>query len=100
MLTVSITGTLTAEGCPPAHQRKRDCAYGSRKTIQWICRDITERKRMELQLISGERLAAGLESFSAGGCHEGKAAPVAGCKNFVKMMKKEPENTAQNLELS
>ena len=36
--------------------------YGKKKTIQWICRDITERKRMELQLIQAERLAAVGES--------------------------------------
>ena len=70
--------------------------YGKKKTIQWICRDITERKRMELQLIQAERLAA-VGELAAGVAHEVNN-PLGGLQNFVKMMKKEPENTSQNLE--
>ena len=70
--------------------------YGNRKTIQWICRDITERKRMELQLIQAERLAA-VGELSAEVAHEVNN-PLGGLQNFVKMMKMEPENTSQNLE--
>ena len=70
--------------------------YGKKKTIQWICRDITERKRMELQLIQAERLAA-VGELAAGVAHEVNN-PLGGLQNFVKMMKKEPGNTSQNLE--
>ncbi|MEP9410655.1 MAG: PAS domain S-box protein [Candidatus Brocadia sp.] len=70
--------------------------YGRRKTIQWICRDITERKRMELQLIQAERLAA-VGELAAGVAHEVNN-PLGGLQNFVKMMKKEPGNISQNLE--
>ncbi|WKZ19908.1 MAG: PAS domain S-box protein [Candidatus Jettenia sp. CY-1] len=70
--------------------------YGKKKTIQWICRDITERKRMELQLIQAERLAA-VGELAAGVAHEVNN-PLGGLQNFVKMMKKEPENISQNLE--
>ncbi|MBM2835503.1 MAG: hypothetical protein HW406_2664, partial [Candidatus Brocadiaceae bacterium] len=70
--------------------------YGKKKTIQWICRDITERKRMELQLIQAERLAA-VGELAAGVAHEVNN-PLGGLQNFVKMMKEEPGNTSQNLE--
>ena len=70
--------------------------HGKKKTIQWICRDITERKRMELQLIQAERLAA-VGELAAGVAHEVNN-PLGGLQNFVKMMKKEPGNTSQNLE--
>ncbi|OQZ04489.1 MAG: hypothetical protein B6D34_02830 [Candidatus Brocadia sp. UTAMX1] len=70
--------------------------YGKRKSIQWICRDITERKRMELQLIQTERLAA-VGELAAGVAHEVNN-PLGGLQNFVKMMKKEPENILQNRE--
>ena len=70
--------------------------YGKKKMIQWICRDITERKRMELQLIQAERLAA-VGELAAGVAHEVNN-PLGGLQNFVKMMKKEPENISQNLE--
>lgn len=70
--------------------------YGKKKTIQWICRDITERKRMELQLIQAERLAA-VGELAAGVAHEVNN-PLGGLLNFVKMMKKEPGNISQNLE--
>ncbi|GJQ22412.1 MAG: PAS domain S-box protein [Planctomycetia bacterium] len=70
--------------------------YGKRKSIQWICRDITERKRMELQLIQTERLAA-VGELAAGVAHEVNN-PLGGLQNFVKMMKKEPENVLQNRE--
>ncbi|MCF6156886.1 MAG: PAS domain S-box protein [Candidatus Brocadia sp.] len=70
--------------------------YGKRKTIQWICRDITERKKMELQLIQTERLAA-VGELAAGVAHEVNN-PLGGLQNFVKMMKKEPRNISQNLE--
>ncbi len=70
--------------------------YGKRKTIQWICRDITERKKMELQLIQAERLAA-VGELAAGVAHEVNN-PLGGLQNFVKMMKKEPENISQNRE--
>ncbi len=70
--------------------------YGKRKTIQWICRDITERKKMELQLIQAERLAA-VGELAAGVAHEVNN-PLGGLQNFVKMMKKEPENILQNQE--
>ncbi|MDR4508252.1 MAG: PAS domain S-box protein [Candidatus Brocadiaceae bacterium] len=70
--------------------------YGKKKTIQWICRDITERKRMELQLIQTERLAA-VGELAAGVAHEVNN-PLGGMQNFVKMMKEEPENASQNLE--
>lgn len=69
--------------------------YGNKRTIQWICRDITERKRMELQLIQAERLAA-VGELAAGVAHEVNN-PLGGLQNFVKMMKKEPENIPQNL---
>ncbi|HHT9130004.1 MAG TPA: ATP-binding protein [Candidatus Brocadiaceae bacterium] len=70
--------------------------YGNKRTIQWICRDITERKRMELQLIQAERLAA-VGELAAGVAHEINN-PLGGLQNFVKMMKKEPGNVSQNLE--
>lgn len=70
--------------------------YGKRKTIQWICRDITERKKMELQLIQAERLAA-VGELAAGVAHEVNN-PLGGLQNFVKMMKKEPEDISQNRE--
>jgi|GEM_PF-1388420 len=70
--------------------------YGNKKTVQWICRDITERKRMELQLIQAERLAA-VGELAAGVAHEVNN-PLGGLQNFVKMMKKEPGNVAQNQE--
>ncbi|MDN3513637.1 MAG: ATP-binding protein [Candidatus Brocadia sp.] len=70
--------------------------HGKKKTIQWICRDITERKRMELQLIQAERLAA-VGELAAGVAHEVNN-PLGGLQNFVKMMKKEPGNILQNLE--
>ena len=70
--------------------------YGKRKSIQWICRDITERKRMELQLIQTERLAA-VGELAAGVAHEVNN-PLGGLQNFVKMMRKEPENISQNRE--
>lgn len=70
--------------------------HGKKKTIQWICRDITERKRMELQLIQAERLAA-VGELAAGVAHEVNN-PLGGLQNFVKMMRKEPGNTSQNLE--
>lgn len=70
--------------------------YGKRKMIQWICRDITERKRMELQLIQAERLAA-VGELAAGVAHEVNN-PLGGLQNFVKMMKKEPGNISQNQE--
>lgn len=70
--------------------------YGKNKIIQWICRDITERKKMEMQLIQAERLAA-VGELAAGVAHEVNN-PLGGLQNFVKMMKKEPENIPQNLE--
>ncbi len=70
--------------------------YGNKRTIQWICRDITERKRMELQLIQTERLAA-VGELAAGVAHEINN-PLGGLQNFVKMMKKEPGNVSQNQE--
>ncbi len=70
--------------------------YGNKRTIQWICRDITERKRMELQLIHAERLAA-VGELAAGVAHEINN-PLGGLQNFVKMMKKEPGNVSQNQE--
>ncbi|MCF6159352.1 MAG: PAS domain S-box protein [wastewater metagenome] len=70
--------------------------YGKNKVIQWICRDITERKRMESQLIQAERLAA-VGELAAGVAHEVNN-PLGGLQNFVKMMKKEPGNIEQNLE--
>ncbi len=70
--------------------------YAKRKTIQWICRDNTERKKMELQLIQAERLAA-VGELAAGVAHEVNN-PLGGLQNFVKMMKKEPGNISQNLE--
>lgn len=70
--------------------------YGEKKTIQWICRDITERKRMELKLIQAERLAA-VGELAAGVAHEVNN-PLGGLQNFVKMMKKEPGNITQNQE--
>lgn len=70
--------------------------YGKNKIIQWICRDITERKRMESQLIQAERLAA-VGELAAGVAHEVNN-PLGGLQNFVKMMKKEPENVSQSLE--
>jgi len=70
--------------------------YGKKRMIQWICRDITERKRMELQLIQAERLAA-VGELAAGVAHEINN-PLGGLQNFVKMMKKEPGNTSQNVE--
>ncbi|MBM4055204.1 MAG: PAS domain S-box protein [Planctomycetes bacterium] len=70
--------------------------YGKKRTIQWICRDVTERKRMEMQLIQTERLAA-VGELAAGVAHEINN-PLGGLQNFVKMMIKEPENVAQNKE--
>ena len=70
--------------------------HGRKRTIQWICRDITERKRMELQLIQAERLAA-VGELAAGVAHEVNN-PLGGLQNFVKMMKKEPDNIPQNSE--
>lgn len=69
--------------------------YGNKETIQWICRDVTERKRMELQLIQAERLAA-VGELAAGVAHEINN-PLGGLLNFVKMMIKEPGNVSQNL---
>lgn len=70
--------------------------YGNKRTIQWICRDVTERKRMELQLIQAERLAA-VGELAAGVAHEINN-PLGGLQNFVKMMIKEPGNVSQNLD--
>ncbi|MCF6149494.1 MAG: PAS domain S-box protein [Candidatus Kuenenia sp.] len=70
--------------------------YGKKRTIQWICRDVTERKRMELQLIQTERLAA-VGELAAGVAHEINN-PLGGLQNFVKMMTREPENVTQNKE--
>lgn len=70
--------------------------YGKNRIIQWICRDITERKKMELQLIQAERLAA-VGELAAGVAHEVNN-PLGGLQNFVKMMKEEPGNVSQNLE--
>lgn len=69
--------------------------HGNKETIQWICRDVTERKRMELQLIQAERLAA-VGELAAGVAHEINN-PLGGLQNFVKMMIKEPGNVSQNL---
>ncbi len=70
--------------------------YGKKRTIQWICRDVTERKRMEMQLIQTERLAA-VGELAAGVAHEINN-PLGGLQNFVKMMSREPENISQNKE--
>ncbi len=86
-----VDGRLT-----PASISASVIEYGKKKTIQWICRDITERKRMELQLIQAERLAA-VGELAAGVAHEVNN-PLGGLQNFVKMMKKEPGNISQNQE--
>lgn len=70
--------------------------YGNRKFIQKICRDITERKRMEQQLIRTERLAA-IGELAAEVAHEINN-PLGGLQNFVKMIEKEPENIPQTKE--
>ncbi len=70
--------------------------YGNRKFIQKICRDITERKRMEQQLIRTERLAA-IGELAAEVAHESNN-PLGGLQNFVKMIEKEPGNIPQTKE--
>ncbi len=70
--------------------------YGNRKFVQKICRDITERKKMEQQLIRTERLAA-IGELAAEVAHEINN-PLGGLQNFVKMIEKEPGNIPQTKE--
>ncbi len=70
--------------------------YGNRKFIQNICRDITERKRLEEQLVRSERLAA-IGELAAEVAHEINN-PLGGLQNFVKMVAREPANVQQTKE--
>ncbi|MBO1225103.1 MAG: PAS domain S-box protein [Candidatus Scalindua sediminis] len=70
--------------------------YGNRKFIQNICRDITERKKLEEQLVRSERLAA-IGELAAEVAHEINN-PLGGLQNFVKMVAREPANVQQTKE--
>lgn len=70
--------------------------YGNSKYIQNICRDISERKRLEEQLVRSERLAA-IGELAAEVAHEINN-PLGGLQNFVKMVAKEPANIQQTKE--
>ena len=72
--------------------------YGNRKFIQNICRDITERKRLEDQLVRTERLAA-IGELAAEVAHEINN-PLGGLQNFVKMIEREPANVQQTKEFT
>jgi PAS domain S-box-containing protein len=70
--------------------------YGNSKYIQNICRDISERKRLEEQLVRSERLAA-IGELAAEVAHEINN-PLGGIQNFVKMVAREPANVQQTKE--
>jgi PAS domain S-box-containing protein len=70
--------------------------YGNSKYIQNICRDISERKRLEEQLVRSERLAA-IGELAAEVAHEINN-PLGGLQNFAKMVAREPANVQQTKE--
>ncbi len=72
--------------------------YGNRKYIQNICRDISERKWLEEQLVRTERLAA-IGELAAEVAHEINN-PLGGLQNFARMIEKEPANVKQTREFT
>src|SRR3990167_186101 len=72
--------------------------YGNSKYIQNICRDISERKRLEEQLVRTERLAA-IGELAAEVAHEINN-PLGGLQNFAKMIEREPANVQQTKEFT
>lgn len=72
--------------------------YGNCKYIQNICSDISERKRLEEQLVRTERLAA-IGELAAEVAHEINN-PLGGLQNFVKMIEREPANVQQTKEFT
>jgi PAS domain S-box-containing protein len=72
--------------------------YGNRKFIQYISSNITERKRLEQQLVRTERLAA-IGELAAEVAHEINN-PLGGLQNFAKMVAKEPANVQQTKEFT
>ena len=72
--------------------------YGNRKFIQYISSNITERKRLEQQLVRTERLAA-IGELAAEVAHEINN-PLGGLQNFAKMIEREPANVQQTKEFT
>jgi PAS domain S-box-containing protein len=72
--------------------------YGNSKYIQNICSDISERKRLEEQLVRTERLAA-IGELAAEVAHEINN-PLGGLQNFAKMIEREPANVQQTKEFT
>lgn len=70
--------------------------YGDKRVVQKICRDITERKTFQQQLIRAERLAV-VGELAAIVAHEINN-PLAGLLNFVKIIECEPDNIHQTKE--
>ncbi len=72
--------------------------YGNKKFIQLICSDISERKRLEQQVVRTERLAA-IGELAAEVAHEINN-PLGGLQNFTKMIEREPGNIQQTQEFA
>lgn len=70
--------------------------YGDKRVVQKICRDITERKTFQQQLIRAERLAV-VGELAAIVAHEINN-PLAGLQNFVRIIEHEPNNIHQTKE--
>ena len=72
--------------------------YGNNIFIQYICNNITERKRLEQHLVRTERLAA-IGELAAEVAHEINN-PLGGIQNFTRMIEKEPANVQQTKEFT